>query len=58
VIDFSDGKDSLEDYEKHEVQGITLYISKKAELEDEKITIDLAQLFKWKQFTVEGLKVV
>lgn len=58
MIDFSDGKDSLEDYEKHEIQGVTLYISKKAELEDEKVRIDVAQLFKWKQLTLEGLKVV
>lgn len=58
VIDFSDGKDSLEDYEKYEIQGIPLYLSKKAEAEEETISIDVAQLFKWKQLTVEGLKVV
>ena len=58
VIGFGDGKDSLEDYQKYDIQGIPLYISKKAEAEDEIITIDLAQLFKWKQLTVEGLKVV
>ncbi|NBG87383.1 hypothetical protein [Isachenkonia alkalipeptolytica] len=62
MIDFSEGKDNLEDYQKYEIQGITMYISKKAELdkalEDEKIHIDVAQLLKWKKLTVEGLKVV
>lgn len=57
-MDFSEGKDNLEDYQKHQIQGIPLYISKKAKLDGEKIIIDVAKLWKWKKLIVEGLKAV
>lgn len=57
-MDFSEGKDNLEDYQKHQIQGIQLYISKKAKLEGEKISIDVAKLWKWKKLILEGLKAV
>ena len=58
VIGFSDEKDNPEDYHKEKFQEIHILVSKKAKIDGEVITIDLAKLFKWKALTVEGLQVV
>ena len=53
VVDLWKPEHNPEDYDAHEVKGITLYVPGKMAKESDEVEISLAQMFRWKKLVLD-----
>lgn len=50
-------KYNLDDYQRINIKGITLYVIRDIDIEKENLKLSISKLFKWKKLTLEGGRI-